>query len=54
MILGGAIIPPVQGKLADIFNIQISYLIAVVCFAYLLFYALKTKSVLTKQGIDYN
>ncbi|NNK82361.1 MAG: MFS transporter [Flavobacteriaceae bacterium] len=54
MILGGAIIPPVQGKLADIFNIQISYLIAVVCFGYLLFYALKTKSVLTKQGIDYN
>lgn len=54
MILGGAIIPPVQGKLADVFNIQISYLIAVVCFVYLLFYAFKTKTVLTKQGIDYN
>lgn len=53
MILGGAIIPPVQGKLADIFNIQISYLIAVVCFGYLLFYAFRTKTVLDKQGVTY-
>ena len=54
MILGGAIIPPVQGKLADIFNIQSSYLIAVACFAYLLFYAYRTKTVLDKQGVTYN
>ena len=54
MILGGAIIPPLQGKLADIFSIQSSYWIAVACFAYLLFYAYKTKSVLEKQGITQN
>ena len=54
MILGGAIIPPLQGKLADIFSIQSSYWIAVACFAYLLFYAFKTKSVLEKQGITQN
>ena len=53
MILGGAIIPPVQGKLADVFNIQSSYWIAVACFAYLLFYAFRTKLVLDKQGVDY-
>ena len=53
MILGGAIIPPVQGKLADIFSIQSSYLIAVACFAYLLFYAYKTKTVLDKQSVTY-
>ncbi len=53
MILGGAIIPPLQGKLADIFNIQSSYWIAVLCFAYLLFYAFRTKTVLDKQGVDY-
>lgn len=53
MILGGGIIPPVQGKLADIFNIQSSYWIAVACFAYLLFYAFKTKTVLDKQGVEY-
>ena len=37
MILGGAIIPPVQGKIADIFSIQESYWIAVLCFACLLY-----------------
>ncbi|GAA4971974.1 MFS transporter [Algibacter aquimarinus] len=53
MILGGAIIPPVQGKLADVFNIQSSYWIAVACFAYLLFYAFRTKTVLDKQKVTY-
>ncbi|MDY2586276.1 MFS transporter [Winogradskyella aquimaris] len=53
MILGGAIIPPVQGKLADVFSIQSSYWIAVVCFVYLLFYAFRTKTVLDKQGVEY-
>ena len=54
MILGGAIIPPLQGKLADIFSIQSSYWIAVACFIYLLFYAYKTKSVLKIQGISFD
>ena len=52
MILGGAIIPPLQGKLADIFSIQSSYWIAVVCFVYLLFYSYKTKTTLIKQGLN--
>lgn len=50
MILGGAIIPPLQGKIADIFGIQLSYLMAVACFGYLLFYSFRTKTVLEKQG----
>lgn len=55
MILGGAIIPPLQGKLADIPSIGIhhSYWIPVLCFAYLAFYAVRVKSVLKAQGIDY-
>ena len=53
MILGGAIIPPLQGKLADIFSIQSSYVIAILCFVYLLFYAFRTKTVLDKQGVIY-
>jgi FHS family L-fucose permease-like MFS transporter len=53
MILGGAIIPPLQGKLADVFSIQSSYWMAVMCFAYLLFYAFRAKSVLDKQGVEY-
>jgi FHS family L-fucose permease-like MFS transporter len=51
MILGGAIIPPLQGKLADIFSIQSSYWVAVLCFVYLLFYTYKTKTALKKQGL---
>jgi FHS family L-fucose permease-like MFS transporter len=53
MILGGAIIPPLQGKIADIFSIQSSYWVAVMCFVYLLFYSFRTKTVLDKQGVVY-
>ncbi len=63
MILGGAIIPPIQGKLADYIQatadkpgvgIHQSYWIAVVCFAYLAFYAYSVKGILKKQGIDFD
>ena len=54
MILGGGIIPPIQGKLADITGIHESYWIAVVCFAYLAFFAFIVKGILSKQGIDYD
>ena len=46
MILGGAIIPPLQGKLADIIGIHSSYWIAVICFAYLVFFAQKVDNIL--------
>lgn len=56
MILGGAIIPPLQGKLADIpaVGIHHSYWVPVLCFVYLTFYAFRVKSVLKSQGIDYS
>lgn len=52
MILGGAIIPPVQGILADTSGIHLSYVVPVICFAYLAFYAYKASAELKKQGID--
>ena len=60
MILGGSIIPPVQGILADttatsfpgISGIHLSYIIPVFGFAYMAFFAWKSGSVLKKQGID--
>ena len=52
MILGGGIIPPIQGKLADIIGIHQSYIIAVVCFGYLTLFAFMVKGILKKQGID--
>jgi MFS transporter, FHS family, L-fucose permease len=54
MILGGAIIPPLQGYIADLSNIHISYVVPVFCFAYLAFYGWKTQQVLKAQGIDYD
>ena len=50
MILGGAIIPPIQGKLADIIGIHESYIICVLCFAYLAFFAQKVGSLHQKKA----
>ncbi len=50
MILGGGIIPPIQGKLADIIGIHQSYWVAVVCFIYLAWFALAVKKILSRQG----
>jgi FHS family L-fucose permease-like MFS transporter len=54
MILGGAIIPPMQGGIADIKEIGIhnSYWVTVVCFGYLAFYAFIAKGILKKQNIE--
>jgi FHS family L-fucose permease-like MFS transporter len=54
MILGGGIIPPIQGKLADVIGIHQSYVVAAICFAYLAFFAFAVKGVLKRQGIDYD
>ena len=60
MILGGSIIPPVQGILADttqnsfswISGLHLSYIVPVFGFAYLAFFAWKAGFELKKQGID--
>jgi len=66
MILGGAIIPPAQGALIDLdLGTEVngittgpwthwSYIVPLVCFAYLAWHALKSRSELKKQGIDFD
>ncbi len=54
MILGGSIIPPIQGKLADVIGIHDSYVVAVVCFAYLAFFAWRVRGILKAQGLDFD
>lgn len=57
MILGGAVIPPLQGVLGDMkdmIGFHKSYLLAALCFAFLAYLALKLKSVLTAQGLDFD
>jgi FHS family L-fucose permease-like MFS transporter len=56
MIMGGGFVSLLQGIVADdaILGIQYSYLIGVMCFAYLAFYGWKASSILRKQGITYD
>jgi FHS family L-fucose permease-like MFS transporter len=55
MILGGAVIPPLQGVVGDgAIGLHKSYLIAAACFLILAFLAIKLRSVLQKQGIDFD
>ena len=56
MIMGGGIISVVQGAVAsdNVLGIQMSYIVGVACFVYLAFYAIKAKSILKAQGIDYD
>jgi FHS family L-fucose permease-like MFS transporter len=54
MIMGGGIVSWIQGVLADMIGIHFSYIAGVVCFAYLAFYAIRAKSVLKAQGIDFD
>ena len=54
MIMGGGIVSWLQGILADMIGIHLSYFAGVVCFAYLAFYAFKSKAILQKQGIDFD
>ncbi len=63
MILGGGIIPPIQGKLSDYlqsahldtpgYGIHNSFWVPVFCFAYILIFAIAVKGILKKQGINY-
>jgi len=60
MILGGSIIPPLQGKIADGSNnliqgmsgIHFSYIVPACGFAYLIYFAWKVSRELRSQGID--
>ncbi len=53
MIMGGGFISLLQGYIADISTIHSSYIVGVLCFAYLAFYAWKVSGILKKQGIDF-
>jgi FHS family L-fucose permease-like MFS transporter len=56
MIMGGGFISYLQGYVAsdNLLGIQYSYIVGVACFAYLAFYAVKVKSILKTQGIEYD
>lgn len=52
MIMGGGVVSLIQGYIADIATIHTSYIVGVICFAYLAFYAIRVSGILKSQGID--
>ena len=54
MIMGGGIVSWLQGFISESIGIQSSYIVGVVCFAYLAFYAWKVSGILRSQGIDFD
>ncbi|ASS50669.1 MAG: glucose transporter [Candidatus Fluviicola riflensis] len=52
MILGGAIIPPLQAKLSEIIGIQTSFVVGTICFLYITFFAIFVNKLLKKQGVS--
>lgn len=55
MIMGGGFISLLQGFLADqVLGIQLSYIVGVLCFAYLAFYAVRAQTILKQQGVDFD
>ena len=52
--MGGGIVSWLQGTVADSVGIHSSYIVGVVCFAYLAFYAWKVSGVLKEQGINFD
>ena len=40
-ILGGALVPVIQGALADAIGLQLSFVLPIFCYAYLMYYGIK-------------
>lgn len=54
MIMGGGVISWLQGYVSEFTGIQYSYVIGILCFAYLAFYAWKVSGILRSQGITFD
>lgn len=51
MILGGAILPPLQGLLADVIGIRLSYIVPMLSYLYLFFYGFKGYKIGKKEEL---
>ncbi len=54
MICGGGIVSWLQGFVSENIGIQNSYIVGVLCFSYLVFYAWKVSGILRYQGINFD
>ncbi len=54
MIMGGGLVSWLQGYVSEFTGIQFSYIVGVLCFAYLAYYAWKVSGILKAQGINFD
>lgn len=54
MIMGGGIVSWLQGVVSESIGIQYSYIVGILCFVYLAFYAWKVSGILKNQGISFD
>lgn len=54
MIMGGGLVSFFQGYISEFTGIQHSYIVGVVCFAYLVFYGWRVAGLLRQQGISFD
>jgi MFS transporter, FHS family, L-fucose permease len=40
-IIGAAVVPPIMGKISDLSNIQRAFLVPLICYAYILYFAIR-------------
>lgn len=54
MIMGGGIVSWLQGVVSESIGIKQSYIVGILCFAYLAFYAWRVSGILKSQGISFD
>lgn len=54
MIMGGGIVSWMQGMVSESIGIKQSYIVGILCFAYLAFYAWRVSGILKSQGISFD
>lgn len=54
MIMGGGLVSWLQGYVSEFTGIQYSYIVGVLCFVYLVYYAWRVSGILKAQGINFD
>jgi FHS family L-fucose permease-like MFS transporter len=53
-IVGGALVPWIMGKFADVINLQYSFIVPFLCYLYIVFYGLKGSAPILPNGVTEN
>jgi FHS family L-fucose permease-like MFS transporter len=53
-IVGGALVPPLMGKMADLIGLQISFIVPLICYLYIIFYGVKGSVPKLPAGVTEN